>query len=165
MCIGTLAVLSMNQKAKRLKAGKKKAESYKARFEPYKPEQLIVKTIDNTYVRSKSEGMIYNLLLSLGITFVYELPLKTKTRLFLPDFTILSEIDYETEIIIEHLGMMSQTYYRNKNFNKLMDYMKEGYLQGVNIFYTFDYLDGGVDLSPIFDIISIKIRPVICTQN
>lgn len=152
---------SINYKADSHKAltWKEKACAYKARFEPYKPEQLTVPTIDGTFVRSKSEALIYNLLVSLGVVFVYELPLKTKTRMFLPDFTILSEIDYETEIIIEHLGMMSKEFYRNENFDKIMDYMKENYVQGVNIYYTFDYMDGGLDLTCIFDIISLKIRP------
>ena len=140
-------------------AWKEKAEAYKSRFELYKPEQLTVPTIDGTFVRSKSEALIYNLLVSLGVSFVYELPLKTKTRKILPDFTILSEIDYETEIIIEHLGMMSKEFYRNDNFDKIMDYMKENYVQGVNIYYTFDYMDGGLDLACIFDILSLKIRP------
>lgn len=145
-----------NEKAKKWK---EQAEAYKSRFEVLFPEGLIISTYDGNYVRSRSEGMIYNLLLSLGITFVYELPLKTKQRVYYPDFTILSEIDYETEIILEHFGMMSKESYRKRSFDKIMDYMRDGYIAGINIFYTYEYLDGGVNLSPVSDIINLKIRP------
>ncbi|MBQ6315693.1 MAG: hypothetical protein IKE85_02755 [Mogibacterium sp.] len=152
-----LQIESKNEKARKWK---EQAEAYKNTFEVPFPENLKVKTIEQTWVRSKSEALIYNILVSLGITFVYELPLKLKHKTEYPDFTILSEIDYETEIIIEHLGMMSVESYRSRNFKKIMDYMREGYLQGINIFYTFEYTDGGVDLTPVLDIISLKVRPM-----
>ena len=37
-------------------------------------------------------------------------------------------------------------------------YLKNGYIQGLNIFYTFDGLDGGFDKSPIENILRTKIR-------
>ena len=143
----------------RAAAWKRKAEAYKATFEPYRPEELTVPTDDGNYVRSKSEALIYNFLLKMGVTFVYELPLKTKVRTFYPDFTILSEIDYCTEIIIEHQGMMAYEEYRERFKKRVYDYLRAGYVQGINIFYTFDFKDGGVDTSPVLDIIRLKIRP------
>lgn len=140
---------------------KDQMEAYKATFPVYKPEELKVRTRDGSYVRSISEGMIYNLLLSLGVTFVYELPLKVGNRLYRPDFTILSEIDYETSYPLEHFGMMGDGKYKAKNLEKIVDYLEDGYVPGVNIFYTFGDMRGGLDISPIYDIIRSKIRPGI----
>ena len=137
---------------------KKEAEAYKARFRPFKPEELKVRTNDGTYVRSKSEGLIYNLLLEQGITFVYELPRRIGNKMYWPDFTILSEIDNETELYIEHQGMMSVEYYRDRFFEKLLEYWNDGYVQGLNIFFTFDGPDGGVDLTPVHELIRNRVR-------
>lgn len=138
---------------------KKSREAYKASFPPYRPEELNVPTYDRKMVRSKSEAIIYNFLLRLGVTFVYELPLETKIKTFYPDFTILSEIDYRSIYRIEHQGMMDNEEYCERFKKKVRDYLRAGYVQGVNIFYTFDLTDGGVDVQPIMDIIQLKIRP------
>lgn len=138
---------------------KRKKEAYKATFEPYRPEELTVPTDDGSFVRSKSEAFIYNLLLKLGVTFVYELPLQTSVRFFYPDFTLLSEVDYRSVIIIEHQGMMESNDYSKRFNNKVYAYLRAGYLSGANIFYTFDYYGGGINLEPIHDIVRLKIRP------
>lgn len=148
--------IAPNEKARRWK---EQMEAYKATFEPYHPEELVVPTADGSYVRSKSEGLIYNLLLSLGITFVYELPIKTNIRTFYPDFTILSEIDYKSVIIIEHQGKMNDLYYREKHNQRFYDYLRCGYTQGVNIFFTYDFIDGGFDFLPVYEILAARIRP------
>lgn len=137
---------------------KEKAEALKARYEVYKPEELTVTTDDGNLVRSKSEGMIYNYLLSAGIAFVYELPMKMSTGTVWPDFTLLSEHDYSTEIIIEHQGLMANDYYRKRFADKIYKYIQAGYVQGNNIFFTFDSRDGGLDISPIKDIVRNKIK-------
>ena len=138
---------------------KKQAEAYKATVPPYKPEELIHPTDDGSFVRSKSEALIYNQLLRLGITFVYELPTKTKTKTRFPDFTLLSEVDYKTVILIEHQGMMSEPEYRVRFGDRVYDYLQANYISGINIFYTFDSIRGSVDMNPILDIIKLKIRP------
>lgn len=138
---------------------KKSREAYKATFPPYRPEELTVPTYDSKMVRSKSEALIYNFFLGLGLTFVYELPLETKVRTFYPDFTILSEIDYRSIYRIEHQGMMDDEGYSERFKLKVTDYLRAGYVQGINIFYTFDFYEGGVDVEPIMDIIRLKIRP------
>lgn len=134
-------------------------ESRKAEYEVFRPEELKVRTDDGMYVRSKSEAMIYNTLLSMGITFVYEMPLVINGKLYRPDFVVLSEIDYETLIIIEHQGMMNDEHYRNRFCEKLCQYYIAGYIQGINIFFTFDSSDGGFDKTPIEDIIRTRIKP------
>ncbi|MBR0309166.1 MAG: hypothetical protein IJH92_09800 [Mogibacterium sp.] len=138
---------------------KRNAEAVKAKYITIFPEELRHKTDDGTMVRSKSEVIIYNLLLRMGVTFVYELPLRTSNKTFYPDFTILSEVDYKSVILIEHQGMMEKEEYRERFTNRVYDYLCAGYVQGINIFYTFDKIDGGVDTDPVLDIIRLKVRP------
>lgn len=96
------------------RAWKEKALAYKSRFNVYKPEELKIPTNDGSKVRSRSEGYIYNLLNDLGVTFVYEMPIKIGSKVFWADFVILSEIDDTTEIIIEHQGLMDDSGYRER---------------------------------------------------
>lgn len=138
---------------------KESAEAFKATRDVYRPEDLKVRTDDGSMVRSKSEGMIYNYLLSIGVNFVYELPMRINNRFVVPDFTILSEVNNKTEIIIEHQGMMDNEYYRNKFGEKVYMYLKAGFVQGQNIFYTFDNSDGGFDKRPIEMIVRNSVRP------
>lgn len=137
---------------------KQQAEAYKATFEPYRPEDLTQPTIDGNMVRSKSEALIYNYLLENGYTFVYELPLKGKGRTFFPDFTVLSEIDYKTEVRIEHQGMYGNEDYRNGSEAREYDYWKNGFLPGRDVYFTFDDNKGGFDIAPIIDILKARVR-------
>ena len=137
---------------------KEDAEALKKKRPVFRPEELIVDTDDGSAVRSKSEGMIYNYLLSRGVAFVYELPTRVGSSTYYPDFTLLSEIDGKTEIIIEHQGMMGNEYYRTRFTEKLHAYLKAGYVPGVNIFFTFDKDNGGFDKTPIEDIVRNKIK-------
>lgn len=137
---------------------KKQAEALKERSNVYMPEELKIKTNDGNMVRSKSEALIYNYLLHAGVNFVYELPLRLRNRMIIPDFTLLSEFDYQTEILIEHQGMIGNVQYRNKFAEKMYQYLREGYVQGVNIFYTFDNVDGGLDMTPVEDLVRYKVK-------
>ena len=145
-----------------LSSWKTAMENKKAETPSYKPHQLIHKTHDGTYVRSKSEALIYNYLLDLGITFVYELPLKLtyayKGDLLLPDFTILSELDYQRVIYLEHQGMMSDPYYRNKFNDSVFKYWMNNYIPEKDVFFTFDLPNGGFDDTPVRDIIHRYVR-------
>ena len=142
---------------------KQKMEAYKNTFPPYRPEELIHRTRDGNYVRSRGEALIYNYLLDIGVPFIYELPLRirfeNKDRLLLPDFTILSEIDYKTIIFIEHQGMMSDPYYRNKFNDSVYKYWFNNYIPERDVFFTFDLPNGGFDDTPIRSIIRRYIRP------
>jgi len=150
--------LSKDQRAARWK---KQAEANKQKWPPSHPEELIIPTDDGTMVRSKSEALIYNLLLRMGITFVYEMPVRTKTRIRHPDFALLSEVDYKTVILIEHQGKMNDQLYSEKFNDRVYDYLQSGYVSGINIYYTFDGADGSINMDPILDIIKLKIRPDI----
>jgi hypothetical protein len=54
--------------------------------------------------------------------------------------------------------MMDQTYYRNRFNEKMYDYWRAGYVQGINIFYTFDLPNGAVALRPVEDVIRNAVR-------
>lgn len=142
---------------------KRAMENYKKTIPTFKPEELIHKTRDGNYVRSKGEALIYNYLLELGITFVYELPLRIyhnhRDSLIIPDFTILSEIDYKTVIFIEHQGMMNDANYRTGFNEKVYKYWSNNYLPERDVFFTFDLPNGGFDDVPIRSIIQRYIRP------
>ncbi len=144
---------------------KKEAEERKAAYIAvhgvFHPEELIHPTDDGSFVRSKSEASIYNLLLRMGITFVYELPVRTKTKTRFPDFSLLSEVDYKTVILIEHQGMMTEPEYNERFNDRVYDYLRAGYISCVNIFYTFDTIEGSLNTNPILDIINLKIRPTV----
>lgn len=144
-------------------AWKTEMEHYKSSFDPFKPNELIHKTHDGTLVRSKGEALIYNYLLSLNITFVYELPLRINTSpgrgLLLPDFTILSELDYQSVIYIEHQGMMSISSYRDKFQESVYKYWSNNIIPQRDVFFTFDLPNGGFDDGPIKDIIASHLRP------
>lgn len=141
---------------------KNEMEKRKAVFPPFRPHELIHRTRDGTMVRSKSEALIYNYFLDLGITFIYELPLEIKYgykgRLLLPDFTIHSEIDLRRIIYLEHQGMMSNTQYRSKFNETIYKYWLNNYIPERDVFFTFDLPNGGFDDTPVKSIINRHIR-------
>lgn len=142
---------------------KQEMEALKNTFPPFRPEELIHRTADNTYVRSRGEALIYNYFLDIGITFVYELPLRiryeNKNALLLPDFTILSEIDYKTVIYLEHQGMMNDQFYRKKYYDSVYKYWLNNYIPERDVFFTFDLPNGGFDDTPVRNLIRRYIRP------
>lgn len=141
---------------------KENMERYKASFPPYRPEELIHRTHDNTLVRSKGEALIYNYLLELGVTFVYELPLTIKmgdkNGLLLPDFSMLSERDYKTVFYLEHQGMMNVPKYRAKFNDTLYKYWLNNYMPERDVFFTFDSPNGAFDDTPVRSIVQRYIK-------
>lgn len=134
---------------------KESMEAEKAKYEPYKPEDLIYMARDGTRMRSLSEVIIANYLLSLGITFVYELPLVVNGRRIWPDFTILSPIDNRTVIIIEHQGAMSSEKYQSKYIRTLLFYLETDMVPNKDVFFTFNHLDGNLDIRQIDSILQM----------
>ena len=143
---------------------KAKAEHTISLYPPFRPEERIHSTRDGTKVRSKSEALIYNELLDLGVTFAYELPLRiragNKESLLLPDFSIFSEISPGRIIYIEHQGMMSTPKYREKFNDSVFKYWSNGYLPEMDVFFTFDSVNGAFVYSPVKDIIYRHVRRV-----
>ncbi len=139
---------------------KRKMEEEKLKYPILYPGELTQPTIDGKYVRTKSEALIYNALFEAGYTFVYELPLEGERRLFYPDFSILSEIDYQTIIRIEHQGMMGDETYRDRAEAREYDYWIDGYLPNRDVYFTYDDRNGKFDFSPIAEILMSRVRPM-----
>ena len=137
---------------------KERAEGIKEKHGLFRAHELKVTVNDGNKVRSKSEGMIYNYLLSVNATFVYELPLLIEGKTIFPDFTVLSEKGDYKEIIIEHQGLMGDDYYRKRFSDKVYLYLRNGYVPGINILYTFDTSDGGLDITPVVDLVRNHIK-------
>lgn len=89
-------------------------------------------------VRSKSEKIIADKLLSLGIPYRYEYPLTLSdgVRVY-PDFTILKLPERE-EVYLEHFGMMDDADYVDSVLYKLNTYEKNKIYLGVNLFITHE---------------------------
>ena len=89
-------------------------------------------------VRSKSEKIIADRLLMLGIPYRYEYPvdLKDNVKVY-PDFTLLN-IDTKEEIYLEHCGRMDDPSYVDNLMFKLKSYEKNGIYLGVNLFITYE---------------------------
>ena len=95
-------------------------------------ENLIHTTLKNELVRSKSEVIVANILCEMRIDYEYEKPFKGKDgRIVYPDFTILYK---RGKILIEYMGMMSNTEYVKKNTLKLQWY----FAQGVQLIKNYD---------------------------
>ena len=132
---------------------KRRMEAEKAKHEPYRPEDLVHEALDGTKMRSLSEVIIANYLLSLGVTFVYELPLARNGKKIWPDFTILSPVDNRTVIIIEHQGAMGSDQYQSKFIKSLLFYLGTDLVPNKDVFFTFSHLNRHLDLRQIDSIL------------
>lgn len=96
-------------------------------------------------VRSKSEVLIANTLIRLGIPFRYEAPLKIHTKknefnkssTFHPDFTCLN-IKTRQEFIWEHFGLMNNEEYLNNAIEKTKLFAAAGFIPGINYITTME---------------------------
>lgn len=116
-------------------------------------------TIANTYpitnslltengeqVRSKSEKMIADKLLYMGIPYKYEEPLEiSKSRFIFPDFTILN-VRERKEVYLEHFGIMDNPEYCKKAIEKVEAYQANGIYMGENLIITMESSMKGINL-------------------
>ena len=116
-------------------------------------EGLIHKTKkEGLIVRSKSEVIIANELISRGITFEYERMLEEGGHRCLPDFTFE---DASGDIIIwEHLGMLDNPAYKASWEKKKTIYKELGFIEGENLFTTRDHENGAIDSTEITAVIN-----------
>ena len=134
---------------------KRQKESEKAKYRPFRPEDLKYRAQDGTMMRSLSEVIIANYLLSLGITYVYELPFTHHGKTILPDFTILSPVDNRTVIIIEHQGAMNSDEYQGKFIRTVLFYLETKLVPNKDVFFTFNHLDKSLDTRQLDSILRI----------
>jgi ATP-dependent exoDNAse (exonuclease V) alpha subunit len=86
---------------------------------------LIHRTSDGRAVRSKSELLIAEAMLSAGVRFTYERPLVLGGKTRYPDFTIEDEVSGRT-VYWEHVGMLDRPDYRAGWERKLAWYQANG---------------------------------------
>jgi hypothetical protein len=130
--------------------------SFQAGFPENYPERKTERASDGTRLRTLSEVVIYERLLSAGLICIYELPFPSNDygpNLY-PDFTVLSPIDMETEIIIEYVGRLDLPKYREDFAKRIYRYMQNGYIPGVNLFLVYGDNRGHVNSLQINKIIA-----------
>lgn len=104
-------------------------------------------TANGEIVKSKSEVIIADTLLRLGIPYQYELPFEQNGRVvFRPDFTVLN-IKRRKQVYIEHFGRMGEEEYRKSFFWKMSNFSNMGILQGKNLLMTFEDYDNSFDIA------------------
>ncbi len=130
--------------------------SYQATFPENYPEHKTEQASDGTRMKTLSEVLIYERLLAAGLISVYELPLVSADYgpNMYPDFTVLSPIDLQTEIIIEYIGRLDLQPYRDDFAKRIYRYIQNGYIPGVNLFFIFGDKRGHVDSLQISKVIA-----------
>ena len=115
-------------------------------------EGLIHKCISGLMVRSKSEVIIANSLISNQIPFRYECELTVDNSILYPDFTILHPTTKQI-YYWEHFGLMDNNNYRENAFNKLKLYGNNDIIPSINLITTYETATHPIDSSQIQDII------------
>jgi hypothetical protein len=110
-------------------------------------QNLIHKTKNGIFVRSKSEVIVANLLHDAGIYFEYERRFETDSGWRLPDFSIPT--DAGDIIILEHLGMLHKPSYAEEWQRKLKFYEDNGFVLEDNLFTTTEDENGAIDAAYI----------------
>lgn len=123
-------------------------------------EGLIHRTSKGLAVRSKSELLIAEALISAGVAFEYEKPLTLAGKTRYPDFTIEDEISGRT-VYWEHLGMLERDDYRAAWDEKLSWYRangvhprEEGVAGTPFLVTTTDSLKSGIDMAQVKKLIA-----------
>jgi len=97
-------------------------------------------------VRSKSEKMIADKLLRMGVRYRYEFPTRLKGYgIVHSDFTLL-DLRERIEVKMEHFGRMDDPGYVEDNLWKFSAYPQNGFLLGDTFLCTFESLGHPVDL-------------------
>ena len=110
-------------------------------------DNRIFTTAHGEKVRSKSEVIIADTLLRMGIPYIYEKPYYYDgNKSFNPDFTVLN-VRRRKEIYIEHFGKMGSAGYRADFFWKMKTFGQIGIVQGENLVMTFEDEDHPFDIA------------------
>lgn len=120
---------------------------------PFKEDVPVIKTHRGERVRSKSEKMIADQLLVMGLPYRYEYPIQTKRlgKVFI-DFTFL-DIWNRTNVFYEHFGKMQDQTYCNRNLTKLEVYEEEGWHLGESFLFTMESDDHIINMDHFMNLI------------
>ena len=110
-------------------------------------------------VRSKSEVIIADILDELEIPFLYEKPLKLKSGIIHPDFTLLN-IKNRKEVYWEHFGMMDDIEYRNNAFYKIRQYESSGLYQYDSVIWTFETARNPINTKEVRNMVT-RLKKII----
>lgn len=129
----------------------------------YRPEGLTVSTSFGTYMRSKSEVIIAELMHAAKIPFQYEPKIRLQTPdgrwiTYHPDFEITPPLC--DEIYWEHAGLLNNENYRNSFFKKIAVYHHNNIAMPKNLIVTMDNPDGTLDVAAIDRIIKGQLLPL-----
>ena len=104
----------------------------------YPSKAPLLLTNRGEYVRSKSEVIIANALLEMGVPYRYEFPLQENGIVWArPDFTTLNVRERKV-YYWEHFGMMDDAEYSGKAIGKISKYEQRGYFQGRSLILTYE---------------------------
>ncbi len=121
---------------------------------PYKKntffeENKIYMTKNGECVRSKSEALLADMFLDLGIPYRYEEEIQLRRgKKRYPDFTLLKKKTREV-IYLEHFGLLDDEDYRNSALTKMEEYRKNGIYPGKNLLFTYETKECPLDISGI----------------
>ncbi len=112
----------------------------------YMPEAKKYETRQGEMVRSKSEAILADILLELGIPYHYEQALILNDHVVrYPDFTLLKVKSREI-VYLEHLGLLDDEQYRDGCIKKLNEYMNNGIYLGKNLLITYESTENSLDI-------------------
>lgn len=127
---------------------------YDNKINTFLDENLLHRNSKGHIFRSKSELIISERLISKGISYEYEEPLKLGSNTRYPDFTI--ENDYGDKYYWEHCGLMNDEQYKKKWEEKLNLYKNHGIIpieEGGNLIVTTEDGTNGIDILHIDSLI------------
>ena len=105
---------------------------------PFTADAPVIKTRRGERVRSKSEKMIADQLLVMGLPYRYEFPIQTKMwGTVYTDFTLL-DLWNRQNVLLEHFGKMQDDEYCNHTLRTLEMYEEEGWHLGDNFLFTME---------------------------
>ena len=106
----------------------------------------------NERMRSKSEVIIGNLLNKHQIPYRYECPLDLGGKTVYPDFTIMN-VRLRKEMYWEHLGLLEDPDYQEKNIAKILRYETYGYFPGDRLIITMETSKQPLNMKLILQVI------------
>ena len=136
-------------------AAKRKRAVEEAKAKPYAENYRYLVALQEGYVMvaSKSEALILQELVALGVPVEYEPTIEIEGRTYKGDFRVRNKNHEEIEYYWEHLGMLKDPSYRKRWKEKEEAYRRAGIEEGRNLLVTRDEEDGGVDMVRIHNMI------------
>ncbi|MBR6229814.1 MAG: hypothetical protein IKQ97_08765 [Eubacterium sp.] len=109
-------------------------------------------------VRSKSEKILADYFFEKDIPYRYEPELCFENgKCFFPDFILLNK-KTKKEYVWEHFGMMDDSDYSLRAVEKILEYAKNGYVDGVKLICTYETSSHGLQKETIDQIVAEKLH-------